>query len=56
MKMRNLAMFLHLIIFSGHLISSSILNNLSVPNGFEISILAKNLDSPRQITETSMDI
>ncbi len=53
MKMRNFTIVLQLIIFSGHLISSSILNNLSVPNGFEISILAKNLDSPRQITETS---
>ena len=29
------------------------LNKLIVPNGFEISILANNLDSPRQIAETS---
>ena len=29
------------------------LNKLIVPSGFEISILASNLDSPRQIAETS---
>ena len=29
------------------------LNKLIVPKGFEISILANNLDSPRQIAETS---
>ena len=33
-------------------ICSDIQNELVVPKGFQISIFASNLDSPRQITET----
>ena len=33
--------------------ASDNINNLSVPDGFEISIFASELQSPRQITETS---
>ncbi len=32
--------------------ANSILDTLNLPKGFEISIFADNLDSPRQISET----
>ena len=40
-------------LFSELLISSGLVNNLIVPSNFEVSIIAKNLDSPRQIAETT---
>ena len=37
-----------------HLLASSeFIDTLKVPKNFEISIFAENLNSPRQITETS---
>ena len=39
--------------FSLFINANSNLNKLTLPQGFEISIYADNLDSPRQITETA---
>ena len=33
---------------------SNDINNLKIPNGFEINIIANNIESPRQMTETDM--
>mgnify|MGYP001188578652 CR=1 FL=1 len=33
---------------------SNDINNLTIPNGFEINIIANNIESPRQMTETDM--
>ena len=41
-----------LLIFCTLNINSNLLDELILPEGFQISIFAKNLDSPRQITET----
>jgi len=49
---KNLVVFLNLIIFSNFILADYQLRNLNVPYGFEISILAKDLKSPRQIAET----
>ena len=40
-------------LFSVFYINAQNIQNLNVPENFEISILAKDLDSPRQIAETS---
>ena len=44
--------YLLLLIFCSLNINSNLLDELILPEGFQISIFAKNLDSPRQITET----
>tara|TARA_B100000963_G_scaffold189270_1_gene164704 strand:- start:625 stop:1749 length:1125 start_codon:yes stop_codon:yes gene_type:complete len=41
-----------LIIFFSAIINSNDISKLNLPNGFEISIYANDLQSPRQITET----
>ena len=41
-----------LILFISINVNSSYLNNLTIPNGFEITIAADEIDSPRQLTET----
>ena len=61
--MRNLLLDLKLVLyvfiisliyfFSFLINANSNLNKLTLPQGFEISIYADNLDSPRQITETA---
>ena len=61
--MRNLFLDLKLILyafiisviyfFSFLVYANADLNKLTLPPGFEISIYADNLDSPRQITETA---
>ena len=38
--------------FSSFVYASSYLEKLNVPDGFEISIYADGLDSPRQLAET----
>ena len=40
------------LLFGPLLVSSEFIDTLKVPKNFEISIFAKNLDSPRQMTET----
>ena len=42
--------FIHFFSFYSH--ANSFLDNLNIPTGFEISIFADELNSPRQITET----
>ena len=49
---RDFLLFFLVIFISGLVYSNSNLDRLNLPNGFEISIYADNLDSPRQITET----
>ncbi len=49
---KNLAVFLYAILFSNFLLTDYLLKDLNVPHGFEISILASDLNSPRQIAET----
>ena len=44
--------FILLISFYNSILSDSYLDKLIIPDGFEISIYAENLDSPRQLTET----
>ena len=51
--LRNLVITFQLMLFSELLISSGLVSNLIVPSNFEVSIIAKNLDSPRQIAETT---
>ena len=41
-----------LLLMASSLVHSNNINDLSLPTGFEISIFADNLESPRQITET----
>ena len=41
-----------LVIFFSAIINSNDISKLNLPNGFEISIYANDLQSPRQITET----
>ena len=50
MIIKNKMIFLLLVISS--FIYSEKIEELNLPNGFEISIFADNLNSPRQITET----
>ncbi len=51
-SMRFFSVFCLINLFSTLLASSSNLEKLSVPDGFEISIYADKVNSPRQITET----
>ena len=44
--------FILLISFYNSILADSYLDKLIIPDGFEISIYAENLDSPRQLTET----
>ena len=44
--------FILLISFNNSISADSYLDKLIIPDGFEISIYADNLDSPRQLTET----
>lgn len=44
--------FILLISFNDSISADSYLDKLIIPDGFEISIYADNLDSPRQLTET----
>jgi glucose/arabinose dehydrogenase len=44
--------FILLISFYNSISADSYLDKLNIPDGFEISIYAENLDSPRQLTET----
>ena len=44
--------FILLISFYNSISADSYLDKLIIPDGFEISIYAENLDSPRQLTET----
>ena len=50
----NINYYFYFIIFSLYSMNSysSLLEELTVPEGFEISIFASDLDSPRQLTET----
>lgn len=49
---KNLTAFLYAILFSNFLLTDYLLKDLNVPHGFEISILASDLNTPRQIAET----
>jgi len=49
---KNLIAFLYAILFSNFLLTDYLLKDLNVPHGFEISILASDLNTPRQIAET----
>ena len=51
-KIKYLLIISFIYIFSFYSHASSILDNLNVPNGFEITIFADDLNTPRQITET----
>ncbi len=50
----NIYYYFYFIVFSFYSMNSfsSLLEELTVPEGFEISIFASDLDSPRQLTET----
>ena len=50
----NINYYFYFIIFSLYSMNSYsyLLEELTVPEGFEISIFASDLDSPRQLTET----
>ena len=51
-KIKYLLIISFIYIFSFYSHASSLLDNLNVPNGFEITVFADELDTPRQITET----
>ena len=44
--------FLIILFFGIKLASENAISQLKLPNGFEISIYASDIESPRQITET----
>ena len=48
---KNISLIL-LISFYNFISADSFVDKLNIPDGFEISIYADNLDSPRQLTET----
>ena len=48
-KRSTIFIILFFISFSGY---SKNINNLNLPNNFEITIISENLDSPRQLAET----
>ena len=51
-KIKYLLIISFIYIFSFYSHASPFLENLNVPNGFEITVFADELDTPRQITET----
>ena len=51
-KIKYLPIISFIYFFSFYSNASSLLDNLNIPNGFEITIFADELNSPRQITET----
>ncbi len=53
MKYQNKIFINFLIIFSFNSYTASLLDTLKVPSGFKIDVFAKDLNSPRQITQTS---
>ena len=50
---KSFFVFLNLYFISFFMNAYSDLDKLNLPDGFEISIFAKDLDSPRQITQTN---
>ncbi len=49
---KQLIVFFNILFFSNFLLAKYSINDLKVPDGFQISIFASGLDSPRQITQT----
>ena len=51
-RIKDLSILFSIFLISFYTNANSDLDKLNVPNGFEISIFADKLDSPRQLTET----
>ena len=51
-KIKHLVIFSFIHFFSFYSHANSFLDYLNIPNGFEITIFADELNTPRQITET----